>query len=181
MERDAKGLASALSEGQLSDHPLVSMDERGHASMAVGPLSGFFQQANLVAFGVVQVRDATVRPIGGRPQELGSSSGQFGVDLGEVVNAEHEETFGSLPAVPGWTSMDGEPDRPRIEVDHMAFVEEERQSEDVPVEGPRSFQVFRVPHDALHGERHTDQPVDMDPFGQSPFEGSFAHPVVIVK
>jgi len=172
--RNPKGLARAASEGELADHPLVSMDERGHASMAVSPLPGFFQEANLVAFGVVQVRHATVRPICGRPQERGSSLGQFLVGCGEVVHAENKEALGGLPSLPRWTPMDGESDGPRIEVDYVAFVEEEWQSEDVPVEGPRSIQVFRVQHDALHGERHEYQPLDMDPFGQSPFSRPFA-------
>jgi len=138
MERESKGLASDVSESEPSDHPLVSIDEGGHASVTDRPFAGFFQEANLVALRVVQVRHATVRPIGGRPQELGSPSGQFGVDLGEVVHAEHEETFGGLPAVPRWAPMDGKPDRPRIEVDHMALVEEE--------------------YDGLHGERHEISP-----------------------
>src|SRR5256885_6360880 len=147
-ERDAKGLASEASEGELSDHPLVSIDEWGHASVTVRPFSGFFQEANLVALRVVQVRHATVRPIGGRSQELGSPSGQFGVDLGEVVHAEHEETFGGLPTVPPWAPMDGKPDRPRIEVDYMALVEEEWQSQDIPIKGTRPIPVFRGKHHA---------------------------------
>jgi hypothetical protein len=107
--------------------------------MAVAPLSRFFQQANLVALGVVQVRHATVRSIRGRPHEDGSSPGQFLVDLGEIVHAEHEEPFGSLSTLPWGASMDREADRPGIEVDHVTLVKEERQSEDVPVEGPRSI------------------------------------------
>src|SRR5438552_15553160 len=125
--RNAKGLARAASEGELADHPLVSMDERGHASMAVSPLPGFFQEANLVAFGVVQVRHATVRPICGRPQERGSSLGQLLVGCGEVVHDENKEALGGLPARPRWTPMDGESHGPRIEVDYVACVEEEWQ------------------------------------------------------
>src|SRR3989442_14365590 len=89
-ERDAKGLASEASEGELSDHPLVSIDEGGHASVTVRPFAGFFQQANLVALRVVQVRHATVRPIGGRSQRLGPPPGDLCAGLREGFAALNE-------------------------------------------------------------------------------------------
>src|SRR5438552_16872441 len=106
--RNPKGLARAASEGELADHPLVSMDERGHASMAVSPLPGFFQEANLVAFGVVQMRHATVRPICGRPQERGSSLGQFLVSSGEVGHAASKEALGGLTSLLRCPRIDGQ-------------------------------------------------------------------------
>src|SRR2546425_303803 len=55
----------------------------------------------------------------------------------------------------GRASREGEPNRPRVEVDAVALVEEERQAEDVSVERPRSIQVLRIPDNPLDGEGHS--------------------------
>src|SRR5881628_881787 len=154
-KRNLKALRVAISPAELFDHPLVSIDQRGHPSMAFRALAWFLQQPDLVSFRVVQVGDPTVRSLCGSSQEHGSAFAQFLVGGGEVVDPEDEETFGGFSTLPGRASMDRQPNRTRVEVDDVALVEEERQAEDVSIECPRSIQVFRIPDDPLDGEGHS--------------------------
>src|SRR5437870_10713402 len=137
-----------------SHHAFISLDERGHPSMTFRSFSWLFQQPNLMALGVMQVGDATVRSIRGRAEEFGPAKAQRLVDDGEVLDPEYEEALRSLPTLPRRTPMDREPDRSRVKMDHVAFVEEERQPEDVSVERPRPLQVLRMPDDAFDGHHH---------------------------
>src|SRR5207247_4210010 len=108
-----------------------------------------------MSFGVVQVGHPTVRSLRGGSEEHRSPFAQFLVRRDYVVHPEDEETFGGLPTLSGRASMDGEPNRPGVEVDDVVFVEEERQAEDVSIERPRSIQVFGIPDDPLDGDGHS--------------------------
>src|SRR5437016_1880063 len=120
-----------------SHHAFISLDGRGHPSMTFRSLSGLFQQPNLMALGVMQVGDVTVRSIRGRADEFGPAKAQRLVDDCEVLDPEYEEPLRSLPTLPRRTPMDREPDGSCVKMDHVAFVQEERQAEDVSVERPR--------------------------------------------
>src|SRR5438128_4024392 len=138
--------------------------------MAFRPGTRFLQQTDFMSFRVVQVGHPTVRSLCGGSEEHRSPFAQFLVGGGDIVHPENEEPFRGLPPVSGRTSMDRQPDRPGVEVDDMAFVEEERQAEDVSVERPRPIQVFRIPDDPLDGEghsiqlRHRGRPGPLSPF-----------------
>src|SRR5256885_12502467 len=54
-KRNLKALRVAISPAELFDHPLVSIDERGHPPMAFCPSAWFLQQPDLVSCRVVQV------------------------------------------------------------------------------------------------------------------------------
>src|SRR5881296_2073002 len=118
-----------------------------------------------MSFGVVQVGHPTVRSLRGGSEEHRSPFAQFLVRRDYVVHPEDEETFGGLPTLSGRASMDGEPNRPGVEVDDVVFVEEERQAEDVSVERPRSIQVLRIPDNPLDGEGHSIQLRDRERTG----------------
>src|SRR3989440_12088228 len=133
--------------------------------MAFRASTRFLQQTDLMPFRVVQVRYPTVRSLCGGSQEHRSAFAQFLARGEAVVHPENEETFGGLATLSGRASMDGEPNRPRVEVDDVAFVEEERQAEDVSVERPRSIQVLRIPDNPLDGEGHSIQLRDRERTG----------------
>src|SRR2546427_12101881 len=157
--------------------------------MTFRSFSGLFQQPNLMALGVVQVGDATVRSIRGRAEEFGPAKEPRLRDGCEVLDAEYEEPLRSLPTVPRRTPMDREPDRSRVKMDHVAFVEEERQAEDVSVERPRPIQILRIQDNAFDGQHHflpSPSPrgeaavITFPPVGADG-RAAFTVPVVIVK
>src|SRR2546430_14337089 len=84
--------------------------------MAFRASTRFLQQTDLMPFRVVQVRYPTVRSLCGGSQEHRSAFAQFLVRGEDVVHPENEETFGGLATLSGRASMDGEPNRPRVEV-----------------------------------------------------------------
>ncbi len=157
--------------------------------MTFRSFSWLFQQPNLMAFGVMQVGDATVRSIRGRAEEFGPAKAQRLVDDCKVLDPEYEEPFRSLPTLPRRTPMDCEADGSRVKMDHVAFVEEEWQAEDVSVKPPRLIQILRIQDNAFDGQHHflpnpssrgeaaviTFPPVGAD--GRA----AFTVPVVIVK
>ena len=152
--RPLKALRAGAPAAESSDHAFVSLDERGHPSMTFRSFSWLFQQPNLMALGVMQVGDATVRSIRGRAEEFGPAKAQRLVDDGEVLDPEYEEPLRSLPTLPRRTPMDREADRSRVKMNHVAFVEEERQAEDIPVKRPRPIQILRVQDHAFDGQYH---------------------------
>src|SRR5438034_9562726 len=95
--RPLKTLRAGAAAVESSDHPFVSLDERGHPSMTFRSFPGLFQQPNLMALGVMQIGDATVRSIRGRAEEFGPAKAQSLVDDGEVLDPEYEETLRSHP------------------------------------------------------------------------------------
>jgi len=158
-------LRVAISSGELLDHALVSIDERGHTLMAFRPSTRFLQQTDIMSFRVVKVGHPTVRPLCGSSQEHRSAFAQFLVRCDDIVHAENEETFEGLSTLSGRASMDRQPNRTRVEMDDVAFVEEERQAEDVSVKRPRSIQVLRIPDNPLDGEGHSIQLRDRERTG----------------
>src|SRR3989441_10307255 len=106
------------------DYAFESIDEGRHPWVAVRALPGFLQQPNLMPFRIVQVGHPTVRSARRRSQELGPTAAQLVVRDPEVLHAHHNETLGRSPAVPRRATGDREPDRPRVEGEDVAFVEE---------------------------------------------------------
>ncbi len=187
--RPLKALRAGAPAVESSDHPFVSLDERGHPSMTFRSFPGLFQQPNLMALGVMQIGDATVRSIRGRAEEFGPAKAQRLVDDGEVLDPEYEEPLRSLPTLPRRTPMDREADGSRVEMNHVSFVEEEWQAEDVSVERPRPIQILRIQDNAFDGQHHfLPSPssrgevavITFPPVGAS-LQGTFAVPLVIVK
>jgi len=187
--RPLKALRAGAPAVESSHHAFISLDERGHPSMTFRSFSGLFQQPNLMALGVMQVGDATVRSIRGRAEEFGPAKAQRLVDDGEVLDPEYEEPLRSLPTLPWRTPMDREADRSRVKMNHVAFVEEERQAEDIPVKRPRPIQILRIQDDAFDGQHHfLPSPssrgevavITFPPVGAG-LQGTFAVPLVIVK
>jgi hypothetical protein len=187
--RPLKALRAGAPAAESSDHAFVSLDERGHPSMTFRSFSGLFQQPNLVALGVVQVGDATVRSICGRAEEFGPAKAQRFVDDGEVLDPEYEEPLRSLPTLPRRTPMDREADGSCVKMNHVAFVEEEWQAEDVSVERPRPIQILRIQDHAFDGQHHFlpspssrgEAAVISFPPVRAGVQGTFAVPFVIVK
>src|SRR5437899_5565801 len=152
--RPLKALRAGAPAVESSHHAFISLDERGHPSMTFRSFSGLFQQPNLMALGVMQVGDATIRPIRGRAEEFGPAKAQRLVDDCEVLDTEYEEPLRSLPTLPRRTPMDREPEGSGVKMDHVALVEEERQAEDVSVEPPRPIQILRIQDNAFDGQYH---------------------------
>src|SRR3989475_12958648 len=109
-------------------------------------------------FRIVQVGHPTVRPARRRSQELGPTAAQLVVRDPEVLHANHKETLGRSTALPWRATVDREPDRPPVEMDDVALVEEKREAEEVSVEPPRSVQIFRIQDNPLDRERHDHSP-----------------------
>ena len=187
--RPLKALRAGAPAVESSHHAFISLDERGHPSMTFRSFSGLFQQPNLMALGVMQVGDATVRSIRGRAEEFGPAKAQRLVDDCEVLDPEYEEPLRSLPTLPRRAPMDREPDRSRVKMDHVAFVEEEWQAEDVSVERPRPIQILRIQDNAFDGQHHFlpspssrgEAAVITFPPVAAGLQGTFAVPLVIVK
>ena len=187
--RPLKALRAGAPAAESSDHAFISLDERGHPSMAFRSFSGLFQQPDLMALGVMQIGDATVRSIRGRAEEFGPAKAQRLVDDGEVLDPEYDEALRSLPTLPRRTPMDREADRSRVKMNHVAFVEEERQAEDVSVERPRPIQILRIQDNAFDGQHHFspspssrgEVAVITFPSVGAGLQGAFAVPIVIVK
>src|SRR2546429_5450137 len=110
-------------------------------------------------------------------------------DGGEDIDAEIWEHPRSLPTFPRGTPMDREPDGSGVKMDHVAFVEEERQAEDVSVERPRPIQILRIQDNAFDGQHHFlpspssrgEAAVITFPPVAAGLQGTFAVPLVIVK
>src|SRR3989449_11540556 len=117
--------------------------------MAFRPSTRFLQQTDLMSFRIVKVGHPTVRPLCGSSQEHRSAFAQFLVRCEDIVHAENEETFKGLSTLSGRASMDSQLNRTRVEVDDVAFVEEERQARDVSVKLPRSIHGMRIPETPL--------------------------------
>src|SRR5207244_9089551 len=152
--RPLKALRAGAPAVESSHHAFISLDERGHPSMAFRSFSGLFQQPNLMALGVMQVGDATVRSIRGRAEEFGPAKAQRLVDDCEVLDPEYEEPLRSLPTLSRRTPMDREPDGSRVKMDHVALVEEGWQPQDVAGDRPRVSQLLRIQHNAPDGQHH---------------------------
>src|SRR5438309_10898288 len=79
------------------------------------------------------------------------------MDDSEVRDTANEEPLRSLPTLSRRTPMDREPDGTRVKMDHVSFVEEEWQAEDVSVERPRLIQILRIKDNAFDGQHHSCQ------------------------
>src|SRR5438309_5483894 len=174
MRAAAKGLVSRRPRGRV-------LRSRVHIARRAGPpvdglpsLFELFQQPDLMALGVMQVGDATVRSIRGRAEEFGPAKAQRLVDDCEVLDPEYEEPLRSLPTLSRRTPMDREPDGSRVKMDHVSFVEEEWQAKDVSVERPRLIQILRIQDNAFDGQHHSYQAPrregrwPLSPFRRSP-------------
>src|SRR5437773_12286391 len=103
--RPLKALRAGAPAVESSDHPFVSLDERGHPSMTFRSFPGLFQHPNLMALGVMLIGDATVRSIRGTAEEFGPAKAQRLVDAGEALDAEQRHPLRGLPTLPRRTPM----------------------------------------------------------------------------
>src|SRR5438309_11892951 len=111
------------------------------------------------------------------------------MDDSEVRDTANEEPLRSLPTLSRRTPMDREPDGTRVKMDHVSFVEEEWQAEDVSVERPRPIQILRIQDNAFDGQHHFlpspssrgEVAVITFPPVAAGLQGPFTVPLVIVK
>src|SRR5438309_9915414 len=103
MRAAAKGLVSRRPRGRV-------LRSRVHIARRAGPpvdglpsLFVLFQQPDLMALGVMQVGDATVRSIRGRAEEFGPPQAQRLVDDGEVRDPGYAEALRSRQTLPRGT------------------------------------------------------------------------------